>query len=73
MAHATARILDDSAAETRDDHLDPVVRDGMAEKYAKGAGPGAGSRNESTAFRDWRWIVIEPLAVLSWDNRKDRR
>jgi nitroimidazol reductase NimA-like FMN-containing flavoprotein (pyridoxamine 5'-phosphate oxidase superfamily) len=73
MAHATARILDDAAAEKRDDHLDSVVRDGMGEKYAKGAGPGAGSRNESTAFRDWRWIVIEPLAVVSWDNRKDRR
>jgi nitroimidazol reductase NimA-like FMN-containing flavoprotein (pyridoxamine 5'-phosphate oxidase superfamily) len=71
MVHATTRILEDAAAERQDAHLDSVVREGMGEKYAKGAGPGAGSRNESTAFRDWRWIVIEPIAVVSWDNRDD--
>ena len=70
MVHATARILDDAAAEKKDDNLDSVVREGMGEKYAEGGGPGAGSRNESTAFRGWRWIVIEPLAVTSWDNRR---
>ncbi len=69
MVHATARILEDAEAEQSDDHLDSLVRDGMGAKYATGAGPGAGRRNESTAFRDWRWIVIEPLDTISWDNR----
>jgi len=69
MVHATTRILENTEDERKDNHLDSIVRDGMGAKYATGAGPGAGSRNESTAFRDWRWIVIEPLAKISWDNR----
>jgi len=72
MVHATVRILEDAEAEQSDEHLDSTVRDGMGAKYASGAGPGAGSRNESTAFRDWRWIVIEPAEIITWDNRKAR-
>ncbi len=69
MIEATARILDGAEQEKADPYLDSVVRDGMGEKYATGNGPGTGGRNESTAFRDWRWIVIEPVSVADWDNR----
>jgi nitroimidazol reductase NimA-like FMN-containing flavoprotein (pyridoxamine 5'-phosphate oxidase superfamily) len=70
MMHSTARILEDADAEKLDPFLESVVRDGMGKKYAEGEAPGAGKRNESTAFRDWRWIVIEPSRNLTWDNRK---
>ncbi|MBW2271190.1 MAG: pyridoxamine 5'-phosphate oxidase family protein [Deltaproteobacteria bacterium] len=70
MLHARGRILEDADAEAEDAYLDSVVRDAMGEKYAEGDAPGGGSRNESTAFRDWRWIVIEPESSVSWDNRK---
>ena len=72
MWEGTAQVLEDAAAEAADEHLGPVVRDRMGEKYATGGfGHPAKPRNESTAMgKDWRWIVFTPQRGFSWDNSK---
>jgi nitroimidazol reductase NimA-like FMN-containing flavoprotein (pyridoxamine 5'-phosphate oxidase superfamily) len=72
MWEGSARVLEDAAAEAADEHLDPVVRDRMGEKYAQGGfGNPAKRRNESTAMgKSWRWIVFTPERAFTWDNAK---
>ncbi len=69
-------VLEDADAETADAHLEEA-RWQMGTKYAGGHGeappetPGQKIRNESSARgRSWRWIVLEPHQVVSWDNTK---
>lgn len=71
MFQGTARVLEDAAAEAADPHLEDV-RLQMGAKYAGGHGEAAEPRrNESTARgRNWRWIVLTPERLVTWDNHK---
>ena len=77
MFQGTAVVLEDAAAEAADPHLEEV-RWQMGTKYAGGHGeaaPPAGSgqrvRNEATARGSkWRWVVVTPDRVVTWDNLK---
>lgn len=71
MFQGTARVLEDAAAEAADPHLEEV-RLQMGTKYAGGHGePAEPRRNESTARgRNWRWIVMTPERMVTWDNHK---
>ncbi|GAB4324537.1 MAG: PPOX class F420-dependent oxidoreductase [Dehalococcoidia bacterium] len=71
MFQGTARVLEDAEAEAADPHLE-AVRLQMGKKYAGGHGePAEPRRNESTARgRNWRWIVVTPERLVTWDNHK---
>ncbi|MFV0307503.1 MAG: pyridoxamine 5'-phosphate oxidase family protein [Desertimonas sp.] len=72
MMEGEATVLEDAAAENAEYALGEVRRLYGA-KYAGGHGE-AGERAEpSTASargRNWRWVVIAPRSVVSWDNTK---
>ena len=75
MFQGTAAVLEDADAEAADPHLEEV-RWQMGTKYAGGHGevaPPAGERvrNEASARgRSWRWVVLQPTNVVTWDNTK---
>ncbi len=75
MFQGRATVLEDAAAEAADPHLDEV-RWQMGAKYAGGHGDpaltdGEKRRNEASARgRSWRWVVIVPDHVVTWDNFK---
>jgi len=75
MFQGRATVLEDAEAEAADPHLEEV-RWQMGTKYAGGHGeaapaPGAKVRNEASARgRSWRWIVLEPTHLVTWDNTK---
>lgn len=76
MFQGVARVLEDVAAEADDPHLD-AVRAQMGVKYAGGHGePAPAPGGEPPRFaasargRHWRWVVVEPTHVVTWDNTK---
>ena len=73
MFQGRATVLEDAAAEDADPHLG-AVRAQMGAKYAGGHGEPVGSEpvlNAASARgRSWRWIVVEPERVVTWDNHK---
>ncbi|PFG74173.1 pyridoxamine 5'-phosphate oxidase family protein [Tepidiforma thermophila] len=71
MFQGTGRVLEDAAAEAADPHLEEV-RWQMGKKYAGGHGePAEPRRNDATARgRNWRWVVVTPERVVTWDNFK---
>jgi nitroimidazol reductase NimA-like FMN-containing flavoprotein (pyridoxamine 5'-phosphate oxidase superfamily) len=69
-------VLEDAEAENADPHLEEA-RWQMGTKYAGGHGepaptdPDAKIRNEASARgKSWRWVVVEPVRSVSWDNFK---
>ena len=75
MFQGRATVLEDAAAEAADPHLEEA-RWQMGTHYAGGHGeqaPATGERvrNEASARgRSWRWVVLEPRRVVTWDNHK---
>jgi len=75
MFQGTATVLEDEAAEAADPHLEEA-RWQMGTKYAGGHGeaapsPGNRVRNDATARgRAWRWVVVVPQRMVTWDNHK---
>lgn len=74
MFQGIAQVLEDAEAEAADPFLDSEVRAQMGQKYSGGHGDplvDEERRNESTARGpDWRWIVVTPERLVSWDNFK---
>jgi len=77
MFQGRATVLEDADAEAADPHLEEA-RWQMGTKYAGGHGAaappsGEGVRNAASARgRSWRWVVVEPQRVVTWDNHKLR-
>ena len=77
MFQGQATVLEDAAAEGADPHLEEA-RWQMGGKYAGGHGEPAPPSAErvrngaSARGRAWRWVVVEPDRVVSWDNHKLR-
>jgi nitroimidazol reductase NimA-like FMN-containing flavoprotein (pyridoxamine 5'-phosphate oxidase superfamily) len=75
MFQGRATVLEDADAEAAEPHLEEARRQ-MGTKYAGGHGevrPASGERvrNEATARgRFWRWVVVEPDRLVTWDNHK---
>ncbi len=73
MFQGQAIVLDDSAAEDADPHLGEV-RAHMGRKYAGGHGEPVGGEpvlnSTSARGRSWRWVVVVPERVVTWDNHK---
>ncbi|HVT77653.1 MAG TPA: pyridoxamine 5'-phosphate oxidase family protein [Acidimicrobiales bacterium] len=75
MFQGVATVLEDAAAEEADPHLE-AARWQMGTKYAGGHGEPAPTtddpiRNPASARgRSWRWVVVEPHKVVTWDNHK---
>jgi len=75
MFQGTATVLEDEAAESADPHLEEA-RWQMGTKYAGGHGEAAPPSGEkvrngaSARGRSWRWIVVEPTNIVTWDNFK---
>ncbi|HUR76901.1 MAG TPA: pyridoxamine 5'-phosphate oxidase family protein [Acidimicrobiales bacterium] len=76
MFQGQATVLEDAAAEGADAHLEQA-RWQMGTKYAGGHGeappedPSELIRNESSARgSSWRWVVVVPDRIVSWDNAK---
>lgn len=70
MIDGRATVLEDTAAEDADAGL-ASVRGGMAGKYAgqrQGARGEAETRTATGSSR--RWVRIDPITVVSWDNTK---
>ncbi|MBI5949203.1 MAG: pyridoxamine 5'-phosphate oxidase family protein [Chloroflexi bacterium] len=74
MFQGRATVLEDPDAENADPHLEEV-RMQMGTKYAGGHGePREPQRNAASARgRHWRWVVIQPTHVVTWDNFKLKR
>lgn len=71
MFHGHATVLEDTAAEDADEHLEEI-RMQMGTKYAGGhGGPAIAQRNAASARgRNWRWVRIDPARTVTWDNKK---
>ena len=71
MFQGTATVLESAADENADPDLE-TVRMQMGAKYAGGHGePSEPRRNEATARgSDWRWVVVTPEKIVTWDNFK---
>jgi nitroimidazol reductase NimA-like FMN-containing flavoprotein (pyridoxamine 5'-phosphate oxidase superfamily) len=75
MFQGVATVLEDAAAENADPHLEDA-RWQMGTKYAGGHGEPAPTSDEpirnsaSARGRAWRWVVVEPQRVVTWDNHK---
>ena len=75
MFQGTARILEAAEDEAADTDLD-AVRSQMGIKYAGGHGesvpadPADRVIRASARGRSWRWVVLEPTHVVTWDNHK---
>jgi nitroimidazol reductase NimA-like FMN-containing flavoprotein (pyridoxamine 5'-phosphate oxidase superfamily) len=72
MIQGRGRVLEDAAAEQADAHL-AAVRVQMGAKYNGGHGPvvePAPVNTASAGGRNRRWVVVEPLQVVTWDNQK---
>jgi hypothetical protein len=73
MFQGRATVLEDANAEAADPHLEDA-RWQMGAKYDGGHGEGLQGgkvRNGATARgRGWRWVVVEPANVVTWDNHK---
>lgn len=70
MIEGTATVLEDAAAEDDDDGL-TAVRGGMGGKYAgrrEGSRGDAATRTATGSSR--RWVRIDPITRVSWDNTK---
>jgi nitroimidazol reductase NimA-like FMN-containing flavoprotein (pyridoxamine 5'-phosphate oxidase superfamily) len=73
MFQGKARVLESAEDEAADPDME-TIRMQMGAKYAGGHGESAEPRrNESTARgRHWRWVVVTPEKVVTWDNHKIR-
>ena len=75
MLQGTARVLETTDDEAADPHL-AEVRAQMGVKYAGGHGEPMPASTEGLVFgasargRMWRWVVLEPTHVVTWDNHK---
>jgi nitroimidazol reductase NimA-like FMN-containing flavoprotein (pyridoxamine 5'-phosphate oxidase superfamily) len=73
MIQGRGRVLEDAAAERADPHL-AAVRNQMGAKYNGGHGAPkadpAPTNNASAAGRNRRWVVVEPIRTVTWDNFK---
>ena len=75
MLQGTARILETRDDEAADPHL-ATIRTQMGIKYAGGHGepvpadPADRVFGASARGRSWRWVVLEPTHVVTWDNHK---
>ena len=73
MFQGTARILETVEDEAGEPDLD-TVRSQMGIKYAGGHGKPIPATADELVFRDtargrsWRWVVLEPSHVVTWDN-----
>ena len=70
MIDGTATVLEDADAEDGDAGL-AVVRGGIGGKYAgqrEGARGTAETRTAAESSR--RWVRIDPISIVSWDNTK---
>jgi len=69
------RILEAAEDEAADTDLD-AVRSQMGIKYAGGHGESVPADPADRVFRasargrSWRWVVLEPTHVVTWDNHK---
>jgi nitroimidazol reductase NimA-like FMN-containing flavoprotein (pyridoxamine 5'-phosphate oxidase superfamily) len=74
MFQGTAKVLESAEDEAADPDME-AVRWQMGTKYAGGHGETVErKRNESTARgRHWRWVVMQPEKVVTWDNFKIKR
>lgn len=73
MIQGDARILEDAEAESADPDL-PEVRRIYGVKYHGGHGESASGEPQpmsaSARGSSWRWVVINPTHVVTWDNNK---
>lgn len=73
MIQGSARVLEDAAAEAAEPGFDEM-RAIYGRKYAGGHGEpvdGApGPSPMSARGRSWRWVVVDPSHVVTWDNTK---
>ena len=75
MFQGVGRVLETAEEEAADPHLEEV-RWQMGTKYAGGHGEAAPAegqkvRNEASARGSkWRWVVVEPTNIVTWDNFK---
>ncbi len=74
MFQGRATVLESAEQEDADDNLE-TVRMQMGAKYAGGHGePSEPRRNAATARgRNRRWVRIDPVRVVTWDNFKIQR
>jgi nitroimidazol reductase NimA-like FMN-containing flavoprotein (pyridoxamine 5'-phosphate oxidase superfamily) len=70
MIHGVATVLEDAAAEDADDGL-LAVRGG-SDKYSRRRAGARGDPQTRTAASSStrRWVRIDPVATVSWDNTK---
>lgn len=75
MLQGTARVLETAEDEAADGDLD-TVKAQMGVKYAGGHGEPMPASTEGLRFdasargKSWRWVVLEPTNVVTWDNHK---
>jgi nitroimidazol reductase NimA-like FMN-containing flavoprotein (pyridoxamine 5'-phosphate oxidase superfamily) len=71
MIHGNATVLEDAAAEDADAGL-TAVRAGMGAKYSarREGARGSPQTNTAAASATRRWVRIDPVATVSWDNTK---
>ena len=74
MIQGDVRILEDAAAEEAEPEL-VEVRKIYGRKYDGGHGERASDGDPppsaaSARGRNWRWIVVTPVSVVTWDNTK---
>jgi nitroimidazol reductase NimA-like FMN-containing flavoprotein (pyridoxamine 5'-phosphate oxidase superfamily) len=71
MFQGKATVLETAEDEAAEPDMEEV-RMQMGKKYAGGHGESAEPRrNESSARgRHWRWVVIQPEKLVTWDNHK---
>ncbi len=73
MLQGIGHVLEDADAENADPHL-AEVRAEMGRKY--NGGHGSPPADDPPPFdatakgRNWRWAVVEPAHIVSWDNLK---
>lgn len=73
MIEGRATVLEDEAAEDADPVL-PRAREAMGRKYAGGRGEPVGDPPAPIGYRatgrTMRWVRIDPVGIVSWDNAK---
>jgi nitroimidazol reductase NimA-like FMN-containing flavoprotein (pyridoxamine 5'-phosphate oxidase superfamily) len=73
MIQGRARVLEDATAEAADPNLG-AVRIQMGAKYNGGHGSPRvdppPTNNASAGGRNRRWVVVDPIQMVTWDNHK---
>ena len=70
MMRGRAHVLEDAAAEAIDPHLEEAQVNICAKSGLKDEDGGVKPHAVSACGRSRRWIVFEPVKIVSWDNAR---